>query len=138
MGETITTRKASTLRAFSLVITVLALIGWGTFAYAAKSCATVQQQLNEEVGELKVSQGQLIAERDQARVELTEAKAGMDQLRAERDEANAQLLAARDEVAVLQKRLEEAQAKVAETGSVRAPTSVGKPSRSAPTKRTRR
>ena len=122
------------LRVFSLVMGLLALAGWGTFAYAARRSAATQQQLQEQVGELKVSQGQLMAERDQARAEVADLNARRDQLTAERDEAKAQLTAAQQGVAALTKRLEEAQAKAAETGSTRPAAPVGKPTRS-PTQR---
>ena len=139
MSEADATRNVNMLRVFSLIMSFLALIGWSTFAYAAKSSATAQQRLSEQVAELKISQGQLIAERDQARAELADLTASRDQFMAERDEAKAQLAAARDEIAMLQKRLDEAQAKVLETGSVRAPTPSNKPARTATqTKKPRR
>src|SRR5215218_4931061 len=118
MSEADATRNVSMIRVFSLIMSFLAFIGWSTFAYAAKSSATAQHRLSEQVAELKVSQGQLIAERDQARAELADLKASRDQLMAEREEAKAQLTAARDEIATLQKRLDEAQAKGSQTGSV--------------------
>ena len=65
MSEMGTTRTVNALWALSFVMGLLAVTGWGTFAYAAKSSATAQQQLTEQVGELKVSQGHFIAERDQ-------------------------------------------------------------------------
>lgn len=146
MSEMGITRNVTALRALSLIMGLLAVAGWGTFAYAAKSSATAQQRLSEQVGELKVSQGQLIAERDEAKAqlaaardELADLKAGRDQLFAERDEARAQLAAAREEVTALTKRLEEAQAKASQTGSVRPPAPSDKPARSpAHPQRTRR
>src|SRR3954453_9746748 len=54
-----------------------------------------RQILSEQVGELRVREGRLLAERDDAR---------------------AQLAAARDEMMALQRRLDEAQAKATETG----------------------
>jgi outer membrane murein-binding lipoprotein Lpp len=68
------TRNVTALRALSLIMGLLAVAGWGTFAYAAKSSATAQQRLSEQVGELKVSQGQLIAERDEAKAQLAAAR----------------------------------------------------------------
>src|SRR5215208_7055072 len=115
MSEMDTTRTINALGALSLVLGLLAVTGWGTFAYAAKSSATVQQQLTEQVGELKVRQGQLIAERDQAKAEVAALKARRDQLVAELVDAQAQLAVAREEVAMLQKQL---QAKASATGSV--------------------
>ncbi len=98
-------RKANTLRALSLMMSLLALVGWGAFAYAAKSSVTAQHQLRKEVAQLKAAQ---------------------DQLRAERDQAMAQVATAQQEVTVLQKRLEERP----ETRSVPTPVPSGKPVRS--------
>src|SRR5215210_671765 len=131
MSETGTGRNVNMLRVFSLIISLLALAGWGSFAYAAKTSGTTQQQLQEQVAELKISQGQLIAERDQARAELADLKASRDQLMAEREEAKAQLTAARDEIATLQRRLDEAQAKGSQTGSVGASAPSNKRARTA-------
>src|SRR4051812_1394986 len=139
MSETGTTRNVNMLRVFSLVMGLLALAGWGTFAYAAKTSAATQQQRQEEVAELKVSQGQLKAEQDQAKAEVTDLKASWEQLIAERDEAKAQLAAAREEIGALTKRLEDFQAKASQPGSVRAPARSSNPARSpAQAKRTRR
>src|SRR5215213_2740435 len=104
-----TPRTVNMLRALSLVLGLLALAGWGTYAYAAKSSTAAQQRLSEQVGELKVREGRLLAERD---------------------EAMSQFSAARDEVVALRKQLDEAQAKAAQTGSVRPPASSGSPARS--------
>jgi hypothetical protein len=92
------TRIVNPLQALSLVLSLLVLIGWGTFADAAKSSATAQRQACEHVGELKVSLGQVMAERDEAR---------------------AQLAAAQQEVAVLTKRLEDLQPKPRKRGCLR-------------------
>src|SRR3712207_2783505 len=89
MSEAGVTRNVSMLRVFGLVMILLALAGWGSFACATKTSAAAQQQLQEQVAELKVSQSQLIAERDQARAEMADLKAGRDQLMAEWDEEGA-------------------------------------------------
>jgi len=68
----------------------------------------VQQQLRGEVAQLKVTQDQLLAERDQAR---------------------AQLAAAQQEGMVLTKLLEEIQDKASITGSVSPPMPASKPPR---------
>lgn len=139
MSERGTTRTVNALRALSLVMGLLAVTGWGTFAYATKSSATAQQQLTEQVGELKVRQGQLIAERDQAKAEVADLKARWDHLVAERVDAQAQLAVARGEIAMLQKQVEQLQANASATGSVRAPAPSRNPARSpTQTKRTRR
>src|SRR3954453_4597125 len=74
MSEMGAPRTVNTLRALSLVLGLLALAGWGTYAYAAKSSAAAQQRLSEQVGEqvgeLKVREGRLIAERDEAKRSL--------------------------------------------------------------------
>src|SRR5690348_11363088 len=106
MSETGPTRNGTMLRVVSVVLGLLALAGWGAFAYTAKTSATVQQQLQQQVAELKASQRQLTAERDRA---VTE-----------RDEAKAQLAATRGEIDALAKGLDDLQAKVSETGSLRA------------------
>jgi peptidoglycan hydrolase CwlO-like protein len=100
-----------TYRVLTLLMGLLALIGWGAFAYAAKSAAGAQarqeemDQLRQEMTQIRDNQEQLVAERDQARTQAA-------QLLAERDEARAQLATAQQEIAALQKRLEEAQAKL--------------------------
>ena len=130
MSETATTHNGNMLRVLSLVLGLLALAGWGAFAYAAMTSGASQRQFQEQMAELKSSQGQLMAERDQAKAETTDLKSGRDQLVAERDEAKAQLSAARDEIAVLHKQLDEAQTKASQTGSVGAPTPSDQPARS--------
>ena len=106
MSEAGSTRQVNLYRNLALALSFLALVGWGT-AYFARASAAVQHQLREEVAQLKASQ---------------------DQLLAERDEAKAQVAAAQQEPTGLQKRLEEAQ-KASVTGSVPAPTPSSKPAR---------
>ena len=107
MDEARTTRQLSLYRNLGLAMTFLALMGWGT-AYLARASAAVQHQLREEVAQLKATQ---------------------DQLTAERDQAKAQLATVQQEVMGLTKRLEETQEKGAVTGSVPAPTAASKPAR---------
>jgi outer membrane murein-binding lipoprotein Lpp len=107
MDEARTTRQLNLYRNLGLAMTFLALMGWGT-AYFAHASAAVQQQLLEEVTQLKAAQ---------------------DQLTAERDQAQAQLAAAQLEVAGLTERIEELQEKPSVTGSVLPPTSTSKPVR---------
>jgi len=111
MDEARTTRQLSLYRNLGLAMTFLALMGWGT-AYFVRASAAVQQQLREEVVQLKATQD---AERDQ--------------LAAERDQAQAQLAAAQQEVIGLTKRLEDLEAKASVTGSVLPPTPTSKPPR---------
>ena len=109
MDEARTTRQLSLYRNLGLAMTFLALIGWGT-AYFAHASSSIQQQLREEVVQLKATQDQLAAERDQA-------------------QAQAQLAAAQQEVIGLTKRLEDLEAKASVTGSVLPPTPTSKPPR---------
>src|SRR4029453_18249775 len=105
MDEARSTRQLNLYRNLGLAMTFLALMGWGT-AYFARASAAVQQRLREEVVQLKVTQDQLLAERDQART---------------------QLAAAQQEVMVLTKLLEEIQDKTSITGSVSPPILASKP-----------
>src|SRR3954464_2302683 len=73
MDEARTTRQLSLYRNLGLAMTFLALIGWGT-AYFAHASSSVQQQLREEVVQLKATQDQLAAERDQAQAQLAAAQ----------------------------------------------------------------
>src|SRR3982751_4307595 len=104
MDEARTTRQLSLYRNLGLAMAFLALIGWGT-AYFVRASAAVQQQLREEVAQLKATQ---------------------DQLTAERDQAKAQLAAAQQEVIGLTKRIEELQEKTSVTGSVSPPAPTSK------------
>src|SRR5215213_2518765 len=124
------TRAATLFRVLSLALGLLAVAGWGAFAYAIQSSAEAEQRLTEQVAELRRGQEQLLAERDQARAEVAGLRASRDQLVAERVEAQAQLALAREEIARLQKQVEQLQAKASVTGSVRAPTPSGNPARS--------
>ena len=132
-------KAATLLLVLSLALGLLAVAGWGAFVYAIQSSAEAQQQLTEQVAELRRSQDQLRAERDQARAEVAELRTSRDQLVAERVEAHAQLALAQEEIVRLQKQVEQLQAKASVTGSVRAPTPSGTPARSpARPQRTRR
>jgi outer membrane murein-binding lipoprotein Lpp len=111
MDEAQTTRQLSLYRNLSLAMTFLALIGWGT-AYFARASSAIQQQLRGEVAQLKATQ---------------------DQFTAERDQAQAQLAAAQQEAVGLTRRLEELEAKASVTGSVSPPIPASKPPR-APSK----
>src|SRR3954469_7711010 len=125
-----TTRTITLLRALSLVLGLLAVAGWGAFAYVATSAAEAQQRLNEQVAELKRGQEQLMSERDQAKADVVTVKASRDQLVADRVDAQAQLSVAREEITMLQKQLEQLQARVSATGSVRALAPSSSPARS--------
>src|SRR3954453_23209209 len=107
MDEARAIRQLSLSRYLGLAMTFLALMGGGT-AYFARTSTAVQQQLREEVVQLKATQDRLLAERDQARAHLG---------------------AAQQEVMVLTKLPEEIQDKASVTGSVPAPTPASKPPR---------
>src|SRR4051812_34342996 len=123
-------RAAVMFRVLSLALDLLAVAGWGAFIYAVQSSAGTEQQLTEQVAELKRGQEQLRAERDQVRAEVAGLRTSRDQLVAERVEAQAELALAQEEIAQLQKQVEQLQAKASVTGSVRAPTPSGTPGRS--------
>jgi hypothetical protein len=53
-------------------MTFLAFMGWGT-VYFAHASAAIQQQLREEVVQLRAAQDQLTAERDRAQAQLAVA-----------------------------------------------------------------
>ena len=108
MDEARTTRQLSLYRNLGLAMAFLALVGWGTAYVAHTSAAAQQQQLSEEVAQLKATQ---------------------DQLTAERDQAQAQLTAAQQEVVGLRTRIEELEAKASVTGSVPTPTPASNPPR---------
>ena len=108
MDEARTTRQLSLYRNLGLAMAFLALVGWGTAYVAHTSAAAQQQQLREEVAQLKAAQ---------------------DQLTAERDQAQAQLAAAQQEVVGLTRRIEELQEKASVTGSIPAPTPASNPPR---------
>ena len=139
MSELDTTRTVTVLRALSLALGLLAVAGWGAFAYALRSSAETEQRLTEQAAELTRGQEQLIAERDQARAEVVNLRASRDQIVAERIDAQAQLALAHEEIARLQKQIEQLQARASATGSIRPPTPSGKSAQSpARTQRTRR
>lgn len=136
-SEADVTGRVNTYRALTLLMSLVALIGWGAFAYAVKSGTAAQARLQgeldqrqQEIAQLRGGQEQLITERDQA-------KALAPQLLAERDDAKAQLAVVQQEIAALQTRLEEAQAKRPEPGSTGTPALPEKPA-SAPARTNRR
>jgi peptidoglycan hydrolase CwlO-like protein len=98
------------LNRLTLLMSVLALIGSGTFAYKALSFAEVEDQLGAQIATLTASQEQLIAQRDQAtadlntaREEMSALKSSLERVTSERDEVNARFAAAREEMAALAK-----------------------------------
>jgi septal ring factor EnvC (AmiA/AmiB activator) len=124
----------------ALLMSGLALIGWGTFVYNAHSSAGAQHELRVQVADLIAAQERLIAEHDQrtadnlnvAREALSNLRASSERTATERDDVLAQLAAAREEMTTLEKRLGEVQPR--QTGSVR---SVTPPARTTPPPPTR-
>ena len=138
MSEAGGTGWAAPFRVLSLVLGLLALIGWGAFAYAAKSSATAQAQLRDEIGQmrqevtrLKASQDQITAERDEAQRHLAKAQ---EQLA----DAQGQLTAVRQEAAALRKQLDEAQAKAPALRGLYTAAPTSSPARTSPPARTNR
>jgi septal ring factor EnvC (AmiA/AmiB activator) len=111
----------------ALLMSGLALIGWGTFAYNAHSDAGAQHELRVQVADLIAAQERLIADDQRtaddlnaAREALSNLKASSERTSTERDDVLAQLAAAREEMTTLEKRLGEVQPR--QTGSVRSAT----------------
>jgi hypothetical protein len=125
------TKSVHKLWALNAVMSALAVIGWGTFAYNAQSPAVVPHQLYDVLAELTVSHVQVIAERDEARAYLATAREALavlgtrlERVTTERDEIQVGFAGAREEIAIRNRRFLEAQSR--ETGSLGNPAS-GKP-----------
>jgi chromosome segregation ATPase len=126
-------------RTLSLILTFLTLVGWGAFAYSAGSSSIATRDLRAEIAQLKASQDQLLAERNQqqaaagdlaqTQAKLASAREDLDILAHKREQARAQVAAAQQELMVLTKRREEKQAKGSEKGKVQAVKPSGKPAR---------
>ena len=70
-------------------------------AYAAESSATAQREACEGVGELKVSLGQVLAERDEARAQLAAAEEEVADLKAAQDRIDSRQSARRPKRSLL-------------------------------------
>src|SRR5215212_667481 len=126
-------------RTLSLILTFLALVGWGAFAYSAASAAIATHDLRAELAQSKAAQDQLRAERDQQQAavgdltqiqaKLVSARGELDTLAQKREQATAQVAAARQELIVLTKRRAERQAKVSEKSSAQVAKPPSKPTR---------
>jgi chromosome segregation ATPase len=138
------TRRLYANRIFSLVMSSLALIGWGALTYSAASSARVERGLRVELAQVKTSEDQLLSERKQVQesvgdltqvhAEITSARHELDGLARAREQAIAQAAAARQDLAAVTKRLEN-RAKASETSRVRAAERTSKPARdTTPTK----
>ena len=99
----------------ALLLSGIALIGWGTFGYNAHSSAGAQHELRVQVADLIAAQERLIADHDQSlnagRQALSNLRASSERTATERDEVQAQLAAAREEITTFEKRLGEGQAR---------------------------
>jgi len=58
-------RRLKANRVLSAMMSALALIGWGAFAYAAGSSARAERQLRDELAQSKAAQEHLLTERTQ-------------------------------------------------------------------------
>src|SRR5215210_7321562 len=59
------TRRLNAHWVLSLIVSFLALVGWGAFAYSAGSSASTERDLRAELAQSQAAQDQLRAERDQ-------------------------------------------------------------------------
>ena len=122
------------LRALSVALGLVALAGWGAFAYAAQSSAAAQGQLRDELTQLRQELTQLRTTQHNLAAERDNAKAQAAQSLAERDDARRQLEAAQQDASALRKRLSEFEAKASVTGGTLAPSA---PARTPARKRNR-
>jgi hypothetical protein len=120
-------RSAKRRWAFTSLMTILALSGWGAFAYNAHSSNAARNHVYQLVAELTAGQLQLLAERNEAMAQLTATRKTaaalgprLESVTAERDNLKVQL-AARQEMQHL------VEAKAKETGTIRTPRPSGKP-----------
>ena len=90
---------------------LVALLGWGAYAYSAKSSATRDQQRLEIIGRMTVDHDQLAVERQRLTAE-------QQRQQRELDLANVQLVAAREGIASLER--QQKIAKKGETGALEA------------------
>ncbi len=130
-------RRLNAHRVLSLALCLLALVGWGAFVYAAGSSASAERRFREELAQLKASQDQLLAERNQQQAavgdlsqlqaKLASAREDLETLAQKREQARAQTAAAHQELMVLTKRRDEKQVKASETERARTAKPVSKP-----------
>jgi hypothetical protein len=106
-----TDHKVRIHRILSATTVLVALLGWGAYAYSAKSFATRDQQRLDTIGHMTV-------DRDQLTVERQRLSAEQQRLQRELDLANVQLVAAREEIASLER--QQKSAKKGEIGALEA------------------
>ena len=119
----------------SVVFLLLALSGWGAFAYVAQSNRAAEVAVREQMERLSADRVQLNAEIDQLRKalqrqqeverEMTEtrgrqltARNEITDLTRARDQVQAELAAAREEAAALTTQLADANERVSRTGTI--------------------
>src|SRR5215210_3264840 len=95
-------RRLKAHRTLSLILTFLTLVGWGGFAYSAGSSSIATRDLRAEIAQLKASQDQLLAERNQQQA----ASGDLTQIQAK-------LASAREEFATVARQREQVRAQVA-------------------------
>ena len=132
-------RRLKANRVLSAMMSALALIGWGAFAYAAGSSARAERQLRDELAQSKAAQEHLLTERTQQQAaagdlaqiqaKLASSRGELETLARRREQATAQVAAAQQELTTLAKRLENRRAKVSEWESVRGAKTLRKPAR---------
>jgi hypothetical protein len=86
-------------RTLSLILTFLTLVGWGAFAVSAGSAAIATRDLRAELAQLKASQDQVLAERNQQQVAAGDLA-----------QAQAKLASAREDLDILAHKREQARA----------------------------
>jgi chromosome segregation ATPase len=127
MPEPSAKQKVNGHIAVSSAFLLVALAGWGGFAYSARSAAEQRSEFGAQVQRLKAEQNELRSERDRLLAEhrdgaakdaeleylrkrVAEAEADGRVVGDERDRARAELSAATQEIAALQERLTQSEA----------------------------
>src|SRR5215217_8080706 len=127
MPETSASHKVNGHIAVSSAFLLLALAGWGGFAYSARTAAEQRVTLATQMQRIRTEQDEMRAERDRLRADYRDSTARLAEVEhmrskvatleadgraasEERDQARAELASARKEIATLQERLEQAEA----------------------------
>jgi hypothetical protein len=88
-------------RLLTATMAFVALIGWGAYAYSAKSSATRDQERLEAVARITTDREGLVAEQQRLVTEQERLVAAQQRLHGELALANVQLAVAREEIALL-------------------------------------
>jgi hypothetical protein len=110
----------------SVLLGVLTLTSWATFAYNAHSSAAVQKHLYDHIAQLTVSHVQLIAEHEESVAYLTAARQAMSVLGARLERVTTDCDQVKAPVAV-SREIAGSSAAPTETGSVQTPNPWRKP-----------